>query len=53
MTQKDFLTYSIIGMFVLLIVMFNMLLKNSQSLQGNIDELNQWIWCQERSANKI
>ena len=41
MTQKDFLTYSIIGMFVLLIVMFNMLLKNSQSLQGNIDELNQ------------
>ena len=41
MSQKDFLTYSIIGMFVLLIVMFNMLFKNYQSLQSNLDELNQ------------
>lgn len=41
MSQKDFLTYSIVGMFVLLIVMFNMLFKNYESLQSNIDELNQ------------
>ena len=41
MSQKDFLTYSIIGMFVLLIVMFNMLIKNYDSMQANLDELNQ------------
>lgn len=41
MSQKDFLTYSIIGMFVLLIVMFNMLIKNYDSMQANLDQLNQ------------